>query len=104
MFHSINEQALFFFVIILLSLGGCLASEEYARYSSPDKKYSLVVYRIPLLIAMPGGGSDASGYVHVYDAKGKIVCQQNVDFARDVGIPEWFEDKVTAGGGVDCRF
>lgn len=80
-----------------------LSGSEYKRYTSPDGTYSFVVYRIPLLIAMPGGGSDASGYVRVYDAKGKLLCQQDVDFVRDVGKPEWSDRRVIAGRKIDCQ-
>jgi hypothetical protein len=105
-----NNYGLFLILTILLSLVSFwyatghhnLLASEYKIYSSPDGKYTLVVYRIPLLIAMPGGGSDASGYVRIYDAKGKVLCDQEVSLVRDIKNPEWRDRRVIAQG-VDCR-
>ncbi|WP_066377727.1 hypothetical protein [Anabaena sp. CA = ATCC 33047] len=73
-------------VYILWLIGGAhhpLAYER-KRYTNPDSKYQAVVYAIPALIAMPGQEDDPSGYVRVYDAQGKQICQHDFSAVSDI--------------------
>lgn len=60
-----------------------MVATEYKRVNSPDGRYTLIVYREPLLAAMPGQGSDASGYFIVRDRAGTFICRKELLFVRD---------------------
>ncbi len=49
----------------------------YKAYESPDKQYRLVVYRYPLLFAMPGQSADAPGKLVLYDRVGRPLQEQD---------------------------
>ncbi|MBF2025229.1 MAG: hypothetical protein IGS48_00475 [Oscillatoriales cyanobacterium C42_A2020_001] len=69
---------------LTVAISACpLATTEYKRVNSPDGRYTLVVYRELMLIAMPGQGSDASGYFVVRDRVGTFICRKELLFVRD---------------------
>lgn len=53
-------------------------AQKIKQFSSPDGNYKLVLYRLPMLLAMPGHSGDADGYVRVYNRHGKTLCKYSV--------------------------
>jgi peroxiredoxin len=87
------------FVIVVLALTLMLVrrskGEEYRRYSSPDGRFRVVVFRIPSAFAMPGGSSDAPGYIQLKDAKtGRVLREQEVELVQLVDHVEWSATNV----------
>ncbi|MEM1198170.1 MAG: hypothetical protein AAGI06_02565 [Pseudomonadota bacterium] len=68
---------------------------EYARFKSPDGRFELVVYRQPVLFAMPGQGSDAPGTVVLQTSAGEELQRTPVSMVQLVSEPRWDEDKVS---------
>ncbi|MGC3958224.1 MAG: hypothetical protein QM813_09890 [Verrucomicrobiota bacterium] len=69
--------------------------EEYRRYSSPDGRFQIVVFRIPTAFARPGGSSDAPGYFRLLDAHtGKVLREQEVEMVQLVDQIEWSATNV----------
>jgi hypothetical protein len=63
---------------------------EYRSYLSPDGRFKMVVYRLPMLVAMPGQSSDAPGFVRLYDQRsGRILQQKDVEMVQDIDRFEW---------------
>ena len=62
---------------------------EYARYSSPDGRHELVVYRHPMLFAMPGQGSDAPGTIVLLSKAGHELNRTSVAMVQLVSPPRW---------------
>jgi len=61
---------------------------------SPDGRYRIVVWRVPMLVAMPGQGSDASGFIQLQDSDGRVLREKDVDMVSIVEQPEWSPGKV----------
>ncbi|HSI04909.1 MAG: hypothetical protein ACAI38_24760 [Myxococcota bacterium] len=61
---------------------------------SPEGTDSLAVCRRPMLIAMPGQGSDASGWVVLRDARAFITGITDVSMVQNAADPEWFAERV----------
>lgn len=69
--------------------------EEYRRYSSPDGRFEIVVFRIPTAFAMPGGSSDAPGYFQLLDTKtGRVLHKQDVEMVQLVDQVTWSDTNV----------
>ena len=68
---------------------------EYARFKSPDGRFELVVYRQPMLFAMPGQGSDAPGTIVLQTSDGEELQRAPVTMVQQVSNPRWAEDKVS---------
>ena len=65
-------------------------AEEYWSYLSPDGRFKMVVYRIPMIMAMPGQSGDASGFVRLYDQRsGRILQQKDVEMVQNIDQFEW---------------
>lgn len=69
------------FVVVALAAFGLRAlyrssAAEYRSYTSPDGRFKMVVYRLPMFMAMPGQSSDAPGFVRLYDQRSGLVLQQ----------------------------
>ncbi len=94
--HSENCARL---AVVVLGLGlllvGCRAdprarAEEYRSYVSPDRRFKMVIYRIPMDTAMPGQSSDAPGFVCLYDQRtGRMLQQKNVEMVQMIDQFEW---------------
>jgi hypothetical protein len=70
-------------------------AEEYRRYSSPDGRFQIAVFRIPTSFAMPGGGSDARGYFQLLDTyTGQVLREQKVEMVQLVDHIEWSATNV----------
>ncbi|HEX8458650.1 MAG TPA: hypothetical protein VF656_15245 [Pyrinomonadaceae bacterium] len=78
--------------------GRALAAYHYTN-PSPDGRYKLVTYSIPMLFAFPGQGSDASGYVQLQDRSGKVLHEGYVEMVQIVYDAEWSGREVHIGRG-----
>lgn len=64
-------------------------------YASPDGRYEIVVYRLPLSFAMPGQGSDAPGYFQLRDVRtGRVLHEQKVVMIQLVDRINWSATNV----------
>jgi hypothetical protein len=91
-----QRLAIFLLFLIGIFVAGCgIESEVYARSQSPDGRFEIVVYRNPMLITLPGQGSDASGYIELYDAAGNVLQSTNVDMVQNFGGVEWEDAHVS---------
>jgi Ankyrin repeats (3 copies)/Ankyrin repeats (many copies) len=63
---------------------------------SPDGKHIVSVLASPMLFAMPGGGSDASGEMKLMDAAGQELNRRNIEMIQLAAIT-WSKDSVTVG-------
>jgi len=76
-------------------LGPRMLAKEYARFTSPDGNYEIVVFREPVWPAvMPGQAGDAPGTVRLYDQHGKLLRQARVEMVQLVNEVEWTDDSV----------
>ena len=66
-------------------------------FASPDGRHRLVIYSKPMLIAFPGQGSDAPGYVRLQDRSGHILGEGYVGMVHNAYEVEWEADKVSVG-------
>ena len=57
---------------LLVPQGRLACSEPYLRETSPDGRWSLTLCSRPMLFGMPGGGSDARGWLVLRDTDGAI--------------------------------
>ena len=65
-------------------------AEAYRSDNSPDGRFRVVVYRLPMPVAMPGQSSDAPGFVRLYDQKrGRTPKQSSVRMVQLVDQLEW---------------
>jgi hypothetical protein len=80
------------------SVGRAFAT-YHSRKPSPDGKYNLVTFNMPMLIAFPGQGSDASGYVQLQDRSGKVLNEGYVEMVQIVYDAEWSGHEVQIGRG-----
>ncbi len=82
-------------VILTFILLGRPKGEEYRRYSSPDGRFQIVVFRIPTAFAMPGQSSDAPGYFQLLDTQtGRVLREQEVEMVQLVDRIEWSATNV----------
>jgi len=92
-------------VIVLIAFAGlglwrlCIraSASEWVALTSPDRRFRLVVYRIPMMFCMPGGSSDAPGYVRLFDNRtGRLLEQKEVEMVQMVGFTEvdWSSSQV----------
>jgi len=79
--------------------GGRPFATYHSTRPSPDGKYKLVTYRIPLLFSFPGQGSDASGYVQLQDSSGKVLNEGYVEIVQIVYDADWSAHEVRIGRG-----
>jgi hypothetical protein len=88
--------------IVALSIwwsGGRAFAAYHSTKPSPDGKYKLVTFSMPMLFAFPGQGSDASGYVQLQDSSGKVLNEGYVDMVQIVYDAEWDGHEVQIGRG-----
>jgi hypothetical protein len=70
-------------------------SEEYRRFSSPDGRFQIAVFRIPTAFAMPGGSSDAPGYFQLVDTQtGRVLREQTVEMVQLADHVTWSATNV----------
>jgi hypothetical protein len=69
-------------------------SEPVLSSLSPEGTDSLAVCRRPMLIAMPGQGSDTSGWVVLRDGRALITGITEVSMVQSASEPEWSPERV----------
>jgi Ankyrin repeats (3 copies)/Ankyrin repeat len=90
-----------------LGLGGCsivgmglviFSGQPKLRDTSisPDGKYVVLVSAFPRLLAMPGGGSDASGKMTLTDVSGQELNSRNIDMVQNAAV-SWSPGSVDVG-------
>jgi ankyrin repeat protein len=67
---------------------------------SPDGKYVVWVKAEPMLIAMPGQGSDAPGVMTLTDAAGKEINRKRIEMVQLADV-QWAWDRVEVGAIPD---
>ena len=67
---------------------------EYGRFKSPDGRHEVVVYRHPMVFAMPGQGSDAPGTIILLTQKGRELQRTPVGMVQMISTPRWEEGRV----------
>lgn len=71
------------------------SATEYRSFVSPDGRFKMVVYRLPMLMVMPGQSSDAPGFIRLYDQRsGRLLQQANVEMVQLVDRIEWSSTNV----------
>ena len=94
---------------LMLLMVGCHSdpkarAEEYRSYLSPDQRFKLVVYRIPMATAMPGAASDAPGLVRLYDTKtGRVLREKDVEMVQMISQFEWSSTNIFITSFADWR-
>ncbi len=78
-----------------LALMAYFRPERYMEHASPDGRYSLVVYRTPILFSSPGQAGDAPGRVVLVDNRGEELNSMDVDMVQMATQPQWSQDRVT---------
>jgi len=73
-----------------------LNPEVYRVYGSPDDRFKIIVYSVPLPIAFPGQSGDAAGYIQLQNQLGKVLKETKVDMAQSVDPPKWSPTNVQA--------
>src|SRR5262245_53366036 len=79
--------------------GGRAFATYHSTRRSPDDRYKLVTYRIPMLFAFPGQASDASGYVQLQDKSGRVLSEGYVQMVQIVYDADWTTHEVQIGKG-----
>lgn len=54
-----------------------------------------------MLVAFPGQGSDASGTVTLYTARGDRLNEADLDMMQNLGQVEWQGDRILVDIGLD---
>ena len=70
------------------------SAEQYHTEHSPDGRFSVVVYRIPMIWATPGSASDAPGCIRLLDSTGHTLQQADVEMVQNAGPIEWSSTSV----------
>ena len=69
-------------------------SEPVLSSLSPEGTDSLAVCRRPMLIAMPGQGSDAPGWIVLRDERAFITGITDMSMVQNASEPEWSPQRV----------
>jgi len=82
-------------VIALTSTSACSSESEYRRFDSPNGDYRIVVFRRSRLAGMmPGQSGDAPGTVRLFDRKGHVLREAEVEMVQLVETVDWQENSV----------
>ncbi|NNF80558.1 MAG: hypothetical protein HKN05_21245 [Rhizobiales bacterium] len=88
-------------MVALVCAGALLAASwyyggttEYARFKSPNGRHEVVVYRHPMLFAMPGQGSDAPGTIVLLNREGRELKRTSVGMVQLISDPRWGDETV----------
>jgi len=93
--HIANFILVIVLILTILFIFKSQKKTVHRSYSSPDKKFKLVVYSYWRLIATPGSGSDAKGLLCLYDERtGKELERCKVDIVQEVDQIEWSSTNV----------
>ena len=80
-----------------LHAGGLLGCDDPILETSPDGAWTLSVCRRPMWFSMPGGASDAPGWIVLRDRSGAIRGVSELDMMQNWGSErpvEWSADRV----------
>ena len=66
----------------------------YTRYQHPTQPLAIVIYRQPILFALPGSSSDAPARIALENSLGDILESTQVESLLVVSEPEWSETRV----------
>ena len=94
---NINRRKIILIASILLSiflLLSIITINEHAHYKSPYGNFSLSVYRVPLPFSPIGGGSDAPGFMILFNKHGIPIRACSLDMVQNISTPKWSNDKV----------
>lgn len=69
-------------------------SEPYLSSLSPEGTDSLAVCRRPMLFSMPGGGSDAPGWIVLRDSRAFVTGIVDLGMVQTAEAPEWTPERV----------
>jgi len=86
-------------VAVFLSINGRGLAQYHSTVQSPDARHKIVVYRVPMLVAMPGQGSDAPCYIQLQTKSGKILNEGYMEMILLMDPIEWNKDSVSIGRG-----
>jgi hypothetical protein len=85
LFSALAILAIFLVLVIVLVPEGYLACAEASAERSPDGRWTLHLCRRPLLIAMPGGSSDAPAWIVLRDEFGAIRGVSSLGMIQNYG-------------------
>ena len=91
--------AMFLLLVIFSAELERLSPQKHKEYKSPDGKYTLIIYKVPLISTMPGQGSDHSAIVELRNKNNHLIDrlthrEDESIMLRDVGPIKWKNDKV----------
>ena len=84
--------------------GGGASYRYRTTFPSPDGRHKLVIYSRPMLMAFPGQGSDAPGYVQLQDRSGRVLEDGYVEMVQYAYEVEWRADEVDVGPRGDGSY
>lgn len=77
-------------------------AELTSRHPSPDRRYEIVLCRIPRAIASPGQGSDAPGHLILVNTRtGMVAGEADLEMVQMMEDPEWERDRVRVGARAE---
>lgn len=70
--------------------------EQYATFTRPDGHYQIVVMRKKnLLGVMPGQASDSPGVIRLYNQRGELMREMDVEMVQLVEKVDWQEQNLS---------
>ena len=97
-----RRKSLLALTIVAFSLwwsSGRALATYHSTSLSPDGRYKLVTYSVPMLFAFPGQGGDASGYIQLQNSSGRVLNEGYVEMVQIVYEAEWRPLEVRIGRG-----
>lgn len=92
-------------VILLPFVASLSACQSYLRSVdfSPDGRFCVVVRSYPMLVAMPGQGSDAPGTVHLYTTTGQQLESASLEMVQQFEGLRWSATQVEVDIGLEVE-
>lgn len=88
-------MALMLIVVLAYTFRRPLFGTFHSSIQNPEKTYRLEIYSYPMLLAMPGQGSDASGFVYLRRLSDGVVIQScDVEMIQQATQPRWTSSTV----------
>lgn len=63
---------------------------------SPDRRHSVVIYKLPFFSGGPGSVGDSPGFARLYDVSGSCLGEVSLHMIQN-GQITWFDDSVEIG-------
>ncbi|GEM_PF-2275098 len=86
-------------VAVFLSINGRGLARYHSTIQSPDGRHQIVVYKIPMLFAAPGQGSDAPCYVQLQTKSGKVLNEGYMEMIQLIDPVDWTNHSVSISRG-----